>query len=152
MLATHKYLSLLRSSEFPAWYQRELSTLSNIGFRFAEKRRPDDYATWVSEHMSWPLPPDLIIAGPQLTWEWDAEETLANEGGKKKVEELLDGFRVDKGRAVLMARADEFAKLGGGEKWEKEPWYGSDYSVEKFDDKFLKLVSQLPSSESHSGF
>ncbi|KDQ33027.1 hypothetical protein PLEOSDRAFT_1032530 [Pleurotus ostreatus PC15] len=133
-LATFKYLSLLRSSEFPAWHQREVATISRTRFRFAEKRRPDDYAVWVSEHMAWPVPRELILAGPQLTWEWDEGE----DGGEKKMRETLDGLRVTRGRAVLMAKGSEHEKLSPGANWEKEPWYGTEYKVERFDEEFVR--------------
>ncbi|KAF9495865.1 hypothetical protein BDN71DRAFT_1447054 [Pleurotus eryngii] len=133
-LATFKYLSLLRSSEFPAWHQREVATISRTRFRFAEKRRPDDYTVWVSEHMAWPVPRELILAGPQLTWEWDEGE----DGGEKKMRETLDGLRVTRGRAVLMAKGSEHEKLRPGANWEKEPWYGTEYKVERFDEEFVR--------------
>ncbi|KAJ8522379.1 hypothetical protein ONZ45_g1033 [Pleurotus djamor] len=116
ILATFKYLSLLRSSEFPAWYQRETSILSHTRFRFAEKRRPDDYAVWVSEHM----------AGK------------GKDGGEVKMREILEGLRVDRGRAVLMAKGEEFEKVKPGMSWSKEPWYGTEYAVERFDESFIR--------------
>lgn len=139
MLATFKYLSMLRASPLPAWYQRELSTLSQMRFRFAEKRRPDDYAVWVSEHMAWPVPKELMISAPQLVWAWD--EVDQNGSGEQEVRDILDSLRVDKGRSVLMARAEEHAKLGGKTVWEREPWYGTAYRVEKLDDEFVSQAS-----------
>src|ERR1700675_4243747 len=111
MLATFKYMTMLRASPLPAWNQRELSTLSATRFRFAEKRRPDDYAVWVSEHMAWPVPKELVISAPQLVWEWDEKDNIG--GGEREVREILESLRVHNARAVLMARAEKHAKLGG---------------------------------------
>ncbi|KAH9950188.1 insulin-degrading enzyme [Amylocystis lapponica] len=136
MLAVFKYLSLLRSSSFPAWYQREQSVIKATRFRFAEKRRPDDYAVWVTETLAYPIPPERILSAPQLVEEWD-EHDLANSG-EREVREALEGLRVGKGRAVLMAKADEHERVRGKvAEWETEPWYGTPYRVEKLDADFL---------------
>jgi insulysin len=142
MLTAFKYLSLLRSSSFPAWYQQEQVALTTTRFRFTERRRPEDYAVWVAEHMVWPAPPEFYISAPQLVWEWNED---GNEGiGEKEVRELLEGLRVDQGRAVLMARASEQSKLfGTSVQWETEAWYGTTYRVERFDEDFVKQVSRL---------
>jgi insulysin len=131
-----KYLSLLRASAFPAWYQKELATMSATQFRFQEKKRPDQYAVWAAEVMTWPVPPELTIAGPQLIWDWDGE----GEGGRE-MREMLEGLRIGKGRVVLMGRGEELEKLPGGGEWSKEPWYGTEYRVEKFDDAFIAEAS-----------
>ncbi|RDB21223.1 hypothetical protein Hypma_011756 [Hypsizygus marmoreus] len=132
ILASFQYLALLRTSKLDEFHQREVAQVSEIRFRFAEKRRPDDYATWVAETMSWPVPRDLILSAPQLTWDWHSED------GEAKVKEYLETFRITEGRAVLMATADEHAKLAPSATWEKEPWYGTDYRVERFDEQLIK--------------
>jgi insulysin len=140
ILAAFKYLSLLRSSKLEAFHQRELATLSSIRFRFAEKKRPEDYASWLTEQMAWPVPKELLLAAPQLIWNWD-NDTLEGSAGEKKVQEYLEGFQVSEGRVVLMAKEEEHAKIVTGVKWEKEPWYGTVYHVERFDEKFVQEVS-----------
>ncbi|TFK76345.1 insulin-degrading enzyme [Pluteus cervinus] len=142
VLATFKYLSMLRSTTFEQYHQREVARMSAIRFQFAEKRRPDDYAIWISEHMNWPLPRELLISGPQVTWEWDDSEEARI--AQRKVKEYLDSFRIDESRVVLMAKAEEHAKLGDGE-WVKEPWYGTEYRVERFDEKFKAEANSLDS-------
>ncbi|PCH37702.1 hypothetical protein WOLCODRAFT_135782 [Wolfiporia cocos MD-104 SS10] len=135
-LAVFKYLSMLRASKFPSWYQREMSIIKATRFRFAEKRRPDDYAVWVSEHLSWPVPRELVLSAPQLVWEWDEQDPI--NGGEREMREVLDSLRVDRGRAVLMAKAEEHERVRGKSAWEQEPWYGTHYRVEKFDADFVE--------------
>ncbi|KAF5380968.1 hypothetical protein D9615_004092 [Tricholomella constricta] len=139
VLASFQYLALLRASKFDAFHQREVAKVSEIRFRFKEKRRPDDYATWISEHMAWPVPKDLLLSAPQITWEWDGE------GGEAQVKEYLESFRITDGRVVLMATAAEHAKVASNAAWEKEPWYGTDYRVERFDEQFIKQA-QAPNA------
>ncbi|KAH9945848.1 Metalloenzyme, LuxS/M16 peptidase-like protein [Epithele typhae] len=131
------YISLLRSSKFPAWYQRERSQISATRFRFAEKRRPDDYAVWVTEHMTWPVPPDLVISAPQLVEEWD--ENDAEHGGEKEMRAFLDLLSIERSRAVLMAKAEEHERVRGKDVvWEKEPWYGTPYRVERLSVEIVQ--------------
>ncbi|KAG5647302.1 hypothetical protein DXG03_000839 [Asterophora parasitica] len=132
ILASFQYLALLRSSKFDAFHQREVAKVSEIRFRFKEKRRPDDYATWISEHMAWPMPKELLLSAPQITWDWDGEAPEAQVKG------YLESLRITEGRVVLMATKAEHAKVAPNGTWEKEPWYGTDYRVERFDEQFIK--------------
>lgn len=142
MQAAFKYLALLRSSKFEPYHHQEVVNLSTIRFRFAEKKRPDDYATWISEHMAWPIPEHLLLAAPRLTWDWENESD--KQKGEAKVMEYLDQFRIENGRVVLMAKEADHRKIHPNLKWEKEPWYGTGYAVQKFDDDFVaKVCSQF---------
>lgn len=136
--AAFKYLALLRSSKFQSYHHQEVVNLSNIRFRFAEKKRPDDYATWIAEHMAWPIPEHLLLTAPRLTWDWGNE--LDRQSGEAKVMEYLDRFRIQNGRVVLMAKEDDHHKVHPDLKWEKEPWYGTGYAVQRFDDNFVTKV------------
>jgi insulysin len=139
IVAIFKYLSLLRSSELPAWYQREMSLMSQTRFRFKEKIKPESYAVWVSTHMEWPVPRDLVLAAPQLIWEWDDDGS-----GLEEIRRVLDSLTIDKGRAVLMAKPEEHDKIGASEAvWEREPIYGTCYRVEKFEKDFVEQVNRL---------
>ncbi|GJE87118.1 insulin-degrading enzyme [Phanerochaete sordida] len=136
ILTVFKYLSMMRSSEFPAWYQQEMSQLRAIRFRFQEKRSPDDYAVWVSEHMAWPLPRDQILSGPQLVEEWD-------QNGEQEVREILDSLRIERGRALLMAKKEEHERVQGPIEWTQEPIYSTPYRVERFSREFIAKADSL---------
>ena len=138
ILAVHKYLALLRLTKLDRFHREELVTLSATQFRFAEKRRPEDYATWISEHMAWPLPPEFLLAGPTQTWDWDNDAD--REVGEAKIAEYLQQFRIRESRVVLMAKKDEHLKLNSSIAWDQEPWYGTEYSVQRFDDAFIREV------------
>lgn len=139
--AIFKYIALLKSSSFPAWVQRERSLISATRFRFAEKRRPDDYAVWVTEHMSWPVPRELVLSAPQLVQEWD--ESDPENGGEKEMRAILDTFTIERSRAVLMAKGEEFERIKGKDQaWEKEPWYGTPYRVERLGNEFLEKANE----------
>ncbi|KAL5511367.1 STE23_2 [Sanghuangporus vaninii] len=126
VLACYKYLNLLRSTELQQWVQDEIQTLSMLNFRFAEKqRRPENYATWISDHVKMPIPRSLILSGPKLTWDWD----------EHLVREMLGQLTVDSGRVVVMAK--DHSIIGKTGPWTTEPWYGTEYTVEKVDPEFM---------------
>lgn len=127
----------MRSSAFPKWYQHEIAEIRDIRFRFQEKRSPDDYATWISEHMAWPVPREQIFSGPQLVEEWNEKD------GEREVREILDSLRIENGRVLLMAKKEEHERLAGDIHWEEEPIYGTKYHVQRFDSGFISKVRQL---------
>ncbi|KAH6918433.1 insulin-degrading enzyme [Coprinopsis sp. MPI-PUGE-AT-0042] len=124
VLACCNYISLLRSSPLDDFSQHERVLLSQLRFRFAEKKKPDSYATTISQHMTWPVPPELYIAGPSLTWDW--EDAAAEE---RKLREYLEAFRLTEGRVILMAKQEEHEKVSPGIEWSHEPWYGTLYNA-----------------------
>ncbi|CDO73578.1 hypothetical protein BN946_scf185014.g48 [Trametes cinnabarina] len=139
--AIFKYISMLRASKFPGWYQRERSLIAATRFRFAEKRRPDDYAVWVAEHMAWPIPRELILSAPQLVEEWDENDPI--NGGEREMREMLDMLRIERSRTVLMAQAEVYERVRGKDlKWDKEPWYGTPYYVERLSEEFVKKANE----------
>ncbi|KAF8911060.1 Metalloenzyme, LuxS/M16 peptidase-like protein [Gymnopilus junonius] len=142
ILATHKYLALLRSTQFEPFHHQEVAKLSTIRFRFAEKKRPDDYATWISEHMAWPIPEDLLLSAPRLTLDWESEAD--KQEGEAKIMEYLNHFTIENSRAVLMASRSDHLKLQQDLTWDKEPWYGTEYAVQKFEDDFANGVNDIP--------
>lgn len=138
MLAVFKYLSLLRSTDFPDWYQREISMMYQTRFRFKEKSKPESFAIWLSSHMEWPVPRELVLKAPQLVWEWDSAD---KEAGPGQVNKILESLTVDKGRTVLMAKAEEHKKISVGDAgWQKEPVYGTVFKVDQLDKEFIEAA------------
>ncbi|KAI0295473.1 Metalloenzyme, LuxS/M16 peptidase-like protein [Russula brevipes] len=132
-MATFKYISMLRTTDLSPSHQTEVSTISDIRFRFQEKRRPDDYAVWVADKLSWPVPRELVIKAPQVVSEWDLDGTAQDTALH-----TLEGLSVRNSRTVLMAKKEEFQKLLGTQQWETEPWYGTQYRVERLDEAFIR--------------
>ena len=134
-MATFNYISMLRSTDLSPTHQIEVSALSNIRFRFSEKRRPEDYAVWMADKLSWPVPREFVIKAPSVVSEWD------HTGNAQAVAfQTLKGLSVKNSRTVLMARQGVFEKLLGTQQWETEPWYGTQYRVERLDEAFVREV------------
>ena len=140
-MATFKYMSMLRSTDLSPPHQTEVSSLSNIRFQFSEKRRPDDYAVWVAEKLSWPVPRELVIKAPQVVSEWGTDSIAQGVACR-----MLEGLGVRNSRTILMAKKENFQRLMGTRQWETEPWYGTQYRVERLDEAFVYEVrrSLLP--------
>ncbi|KAG1891434.1 Metalloenzyme, LuxS/M16 peptidase-like protein [Suillus subluteus] len=131
-LATYKYLSLLRSSAFPKWYQSELVKIARTKFQFATKENAEGYAVSLSERLGKPIPPELLLRGAVIPCEWNSED------GEREVREILEDMRITKGRAVLMAKKEELERISKNEHWEHEKWYGTGYRVERWDPSFVE--------------
>lgn len=134
LLATFKYLSLLRSSEIASWHQSEVATVSRTQFEFAEKREAEAYAISIAEKMSWPIPTEKALSAPVLISEWEDEE------GLQEVRDALKNIQIDTGRVVLMAKREEHERISGELCWQSEKWYGTGYTVERWDNEFLAQV------------
>ena len=39
-----------------------------------------------------------------------------------------------------MAKKEDHERITGKKEWQKEPWYGTEFRVENFDEEFVKLV------------
>jgi insulysin len=89
--------------------------------------------------MAWPIPRDLLLAAPRLTWDWDNEED--RKQGESRVKEYLNQFRIGEGRIVLMAKKEDHLKLNPNIQWETEPWYSTEYGVQRLDDDFIAKVT-----------
>ena len=126
---------MLRSTDLSPLHQAEVSSLSGIRFRFSEKRRPDDYAVWVADKLAWPVPRELVIKAPLVVSEWDTNGTAQAVALR-----TLEGLSIKNGRMLLMARKEEFQKLLGTQQWQTEPWYGTQYRVERLDETFIREV------------
>ncbi|KAG2157510.1 Metalloenzyme, LuxS/M16 peptidase-like protein [Suillus clintonianus] len=131
-LATFKYISLLQSSAFPKWYQSELVKIARTRFQFSEKQNAESYAVSLSERLGKPVPPESILSEVAVPSDWNSED------GEREVREILEGMRVTKGRAVLMAKKEEHERISKNEHWEHEKWYGTGYRVERWDPSFVE--------------
>ncbi|KAG1878849.1 Metalloenzyme, LuxS/M16 peptidase-like protein [Suillus subluteus] len=116
-LATYKYLSLLRSSAFPKWYQLELVKIENA----------EGYAVSLSKRLGKPIfPLNYYCMG---------------QSSHREVHEILEYMHITKGRAVLMAKKEELERISKTEHWEHKKWYGMGYRVERWDPLFVEQAS-----------
>lgn len=89
--------------------------------------------------MAWPIPAELLLSAPRLTWDWQSEAD--KQEGEGKIMDYLSQFKVGNSRAVLMASRSDHLRLQPDLTWKKEPWYGTDYAVQRFEDEFVTQAS-----------
>ena len=134
ILATFKYLSILQPSDIAPWYQSELATISRTQFEFAEKRAAEAYVVSIAEKMTWPVPTEKALSASVLISEWEGD------AGLQEVRDALKNMQIDTGRVVLMAKKEEHERVSGELGWQSEKWYGTGYTVERWDSEFLSQV------------
>jgi len=88
--------------------------------------------------MAWPVPRELLLAAPRLTYSYEDEND--RQRVEAKISEYLQSFRVGEGRVVLMAKKEDHAKVHPDLQWQKEPWYGTEYAVQRWDAEFVNEV------------
>ena len=129
LIATYKYISMLKSSKLEDFHHREIQAMSSIRYRFKEKRRPEEYVTTLSDVLQRPYTRDCLLSAPSLVWEYDESE----------IREILDLLDVSTGRVMLMAKAPESLSSTG--TWLNEQWYGTQYQVEKLPQDLVGRAS-----------
>jgi insulysin len=92
--------------------------------------------------MVWPVERDALLSSAYLVSGWDESGE-----GEKEVRDTLNTLTINEGRVVVMARPDELQRVFGAEgkalNWESEPWYGTKYLVERFDEDFVSRVRSI---------
>ncbi|KAE9395045.1 insulin-degrading enzyme [Gymnopus androsaceus JB14] len=138
----YRSVILTTFNNFKDYLQRECAILSDLCFRFLEKQKPDHYVTAIAEAMTKPYPPELLLAAATVTAPWGDEYPGASTAGREKVYEYLEQFKLENGRIMLIAKREDLQEvLGKQDTWEVEPWYGTLYRVERFDEEFLGQTS-----------
>lgn len=141
------YLSSLQTT-LPAYHFDELKTVASTSFRFAEKSPAEGYVTSLAEMLGKPYAREDILSAPTLMYgEWDAET-------HSSVRDLVSQYLTpEKARVTVMLRDDwDRLRASGkpiwerGEKdvvWEKEKWYGTQYTIRPIDLKDGEVVEGL---------
>jgi len=141
-LANHKkvaaiifaYIDMLRSSGPQEWAFDEQSMLSEMSFKFLEKRKPMNYVTQLATQMQKPYPRNWILSAPYLLTHFNAD----------LVKGQLEGLKQENWRITVAAQEP----VDGLEWNAKEQWYGTKYRIEPFDKEILESPS---SKEAHEG-
>ncbi|KZS90042.1 insulin-degrading enzyme [Sistotremastrum niveocremeum HHB9708] len=129
--AAYKYLTLLRTAPFPAFYFTEQQKLSEMRFRFSEKRPADSYVSSLAAAMQKSYAPEHLLAGSKLLWDWREDE----------VRKALQNLTVHTGRVMLMGKSHD--EIGLSNNWLKERWYKTEYQVQRLDSEVVEEAQIL---------
>jgi insulysin len=129
--AIFSYISLLKTStsSFPPCFE-EFRELSDIFFRNREKSQPHAYVISLTARLEEDPPAQWLLTAGSLYREYNEEV----------IKSVLDCLLPEKARLALSARDHE--NLAGGSQitWQKEMWYGTEYTVQKFNSEILEEV------------
>lgn len=121
------YIDMLRKTDPQEWAFKEAQMLSEIAFRFLEKRKPMSYVTSLCVQMQHPYPRQWLLSAPFMLKDWNP--TL--------VQEQLSTLTPEQCRITVASHEP----LGGLEWNQSERWYGTKYRVEPFDEAFTKAIT-----------
>lgn len=102
---------------------QELQTCAAIDFKFRQQTPPAKFTSRMSSVMQKPLPREWLLSGTSLIREFDP----------KIIEEAMQYLRPDNFRMTIISQ-----ECPSGEFDQKEPWYGTEYRVEKIPKAFLE--------------
>ncbi|KAJ3072227.1 Insulinase (Peptidase M16) [Podochytrium sp. JEL0797] len=121
-----EYIEMLRQKGVQAWIFDECQTLSEVRFRFEEKRNPASFASRVAGDLH-DYPGKHILNGPSVMFEMN----------ESQIQEVLGALRVDNFRLTLIS-PDFDSSL-----WSKADWYGTEYLVEPISESLKKSLSTI---------
>eukprot|EP00752_Nemacystus_decipiens_P006180 g5577.t1 len=120
LTALFSYLDLIRKKGIPSYLPGELSALSDLGWRFQDKREPGNLVPSLVANMQ-EYSPEEAISGP-------VRLQLYNETLVKRVLDVLRPTPVDYSASTPMVWST--AKEYEGKADKREKWYGTPYQVE----------------------
>ncbi|CAM6127653.1 unnamed protein product [Calypogeia fissa] len=119
---TFQYLSILKKDGIERWIFEELQAVCDMKFHFQDKRPPVHYVTNLANSMQL-YPASDWLAGPFLPRKFDSEviAKAINELGVHNVR--------------IFWHSKQFQSVAS----QVEPWYGTSYTVEKIDERLMKV-------------
>jgi insulysin len=142
--AIFSYLSMIKSRAIPKYVYGEVLQLEELQWRFLPKTGVDGYVTSLATSLQ-KYPPSLSVAGPRRLALSQNEETLetsskprssfSSKGQLGFTEQLTKDFisKLTVNDCMLTVMSKTFE----GKTDRTEPWYGTQYSVERIPDSTL---------------
>ena len=119
-----QYIAMLKETPPQQWVVDELKKMSEVNFRFKQKRPASRTTSSLSGRMQMPYPRDRLLSGPSLIRKFNPEA----------IKEGVSYLRPDNFRFTLVSQ-----QYPG--KWnKKEKWYGTEYDYENIPADLLKDI------------
>ena len=110
-----QYIGMIKENPPLEWMHEEIKNMSEVDFRFQQKSPASRFTSRVSSVMQKPLPREWLLSGLQKVRKFDP----------KAIVEAMQYLREDNFRLMIVSQ--DYPGSWG----QKEPWYGTDYKVEK---------------------
>ncbi|GBG78735.1 hypothetical protein CBR_g27959 [Chara braunii] len=127
----YEYIHMAKEVGPQEWVFRELKSVADMEFRFAEEDLPEDYTCRLAENMHL-YPEEHIISGEYIVEEWDPA----------LVEDVFNWLSPENMRVDLVTRS--FDNTSSGVL--VEPWFGVRYRVKDIDAELVERWAKPPSS------
>lgn len=128
-----KYVQLLQKSGVCEWIFSELSAICETSFHYQDKAPPADYVVNISSNMQLYPPKD-----------WLARSSLPSVFNPSTIQMILDELSPDNVRIFWESKSFE------GHTDLTEPWYGTNYSLEKISSSMIQQwMSASPDENLH---
>lgn len=125
LVSVFQYVKILHTSPIQEWMYKELETMANVNFKFRSKKSASRTTSNESSHMQKPIPRERLLSS-----------SLIRKFDPNAIAEVVSYLNVDNFRATLVGNS-----LTGLDKAER--WYGTKYSVTKFDADFLNKLKTI---------
>eukprot|EP00268_Persea_americana_P025603 TRINITY_DN2493_c0_g1_i10.p1 TRINITY_DN2493_c0_g1~~TRINITY_DN2493_c0_g1_i10.p1 ORF type:complete len:968 (-),score=137.62 TRINITY_DN2493_c0_g1_i10:400-3303(-) len=116
-----KYIFLLQKGGVNKWIFDELLAICEIGFHYRDKIRPRNYVVNIASNMQLYPPEDWLVAS-----------SLPSKFVPDTIQKVLDELTPDRVRIFWVSKKFE------GSMGMVEPWYGTEYSVEKITGAMIQ--------------
>ncbi|KAI9336531.1 Metalloenzyme, LuxS/M16 peptidase-like protein [Obelidium mucronatum] len=126
-----QYIEMLKAAGVQEWIYDECKILSELRFRFEEKRNPASFASRVAGDLH-DYPSKHILNGPSVMFEMN----------KKQIEDVLSLLRVDNFRLTLVSPDFDSSN------WAKAQWYGTEYLHAPISNSLKAALSAVSSEKS----
>lgn len=127
----YQYLNMLRQQKPVKWVFDEMNNLGKISFIFKDKENPIKLVSSASSDLHIYGMREILTANYYLT-KFEAEE----------IQSLFDYLSPEKMRVTVVSKKYE------GKTDTKEPWYGTDYKIEKMSEQQLNELKACSTNES----
>ncbi|KAG8823841.1 hypothetical protein FRC19_003029 [Serendipita sp. 401] len=127
--AIFHYITLLPSALEEPYHFEELRKMAQISFANAEKYAPDAYAKTISQSMNGIYKRDHLISRGVKSWTFN----------KAHIEDIIRCMTFDKARIFVAAKS--FDSMNVQSNWEKEKWYGTEYTKQSLNRDILSILT-----------
>jgi insulysin len=131
LVATYKYISMLKASTLQQFHHAEIRSLSEIRYRFKEKRKPEEYVATLSDLLQRPYTRENLLSASMKVWDWDEGE----------IRDTLNMLSVNTGRVMVMAK--NLDDVSPNVPWVKEKWYETEYKLQRLPEEITKKAAAL---------
>ncbi|KAI8612850.1 Metalloenzyme, LuxS/M16 peptidase-like protein [Chytriomyces sp. MP71] len=126
VVVVFQYIAMLREAGVKDWIYEECQTLSEVQFRFQEKRSPASFASRVAGDIHY-YSPEHVLSGPSVMFKMN----------KKEIQSVLDALNVENFRITLLS--PDFKSS----EWQKANHYQTEFQYEAISQSLKRELHAI---------